>query len=422
MNARYILPPVAALIAVSIWIGIQRRSMASVERETVVLREAIASARDSVQSSAGPSASIPERGEKPVDEKEPIDWKELADQMAEMQSGRGSGNMRTMMRLQQRLSEMDGKELSAALEEIATLDLSAEARKMLEHALIGMLAQKSPQEALTRFADRLHDREGGLVWQLSSAMRIWAKEDPAAAIAWFDREIANGTFDSKSLDGKSRARLQFEAALVSDLVESDPDGARERVAALPADQRQELLQQMSNGQERVDPAKYANLVRTSLDDENQVSATFASAATRHVHQGGYEGVEKFMDEAGLSPAERVAAVEQAAGAKIQQISHQKKVPREEIENMREWAGQHAPGSQDKLTGRALAESAQQGNRNPFSDNAAIALEYHRGSGNDEVLGAFLDSHAARSNREQARGLIEHISDPELREKLSEQLK
>ena len=85
---------------------------------------------------------------------------------------------------------MTREELLAALDEVATLDLTDNARGMLEQMLIGPLIEKAPELVLTRFIDCLQDARSGLKWHLPNALREWAKNDPAKADAWFDQQIA----------------------------------------------------------------------------------------------------------------------------------------------------------------------------------------------------------------------------------------
>jgi hypothetical protein len=75
-----------------------------------------------------------------------------------------------------------------------------------------------------------------------------------------------------------------------------------------------------------------------------------------------------------------------------------------------------------MTGEALAEASQDSEEFGFAQASKLALEYHQSSGNDEVLIAFLESYAARSNLEEALPLAEKISDPQKREEILEQLK
>jgi hypothetical protein len=420
LNAITFIPPVVALVIAGGWLGSQRQSIYTLEQGSAALQEAIA-ARSSgvVEDSARGKPAPPVKMAK---EKEPIDWKKVADQLAESRHGGGMGDMREMMRFQQRLQAMSQEELVAALDEIAALDLLAETRNMLEQMLLGPLAEKDPELALTKFIGRLEDNNGSFSWQLSEAMQHWAKKDRAAAIAWFDRQIAAGTFDSKSLDGKSRTRIQFEGNLINLLLSSDPDAAGLRLGALPEDQRSETLMQYSSHQlKEEDQLSFAILVRDQVPEKDQ-ARTLGQLASRMVGKDGYAKVTEYLDRIQATPAERTACVEQAADSKIQSISYQKKVTREELDSMREWVTAQAPEKTGSVTGKALANASHQGRKMEFSEAAELAVQYHDTSGNDEVLSSFLDSWQARQNKEQARVLAGKISDGKRREEILEQLK
>ena len=128
------IPPGVALIIAGGWIGSQRQSIATLEQESELLRKHIAD-RSSGGDGDSPHPKNAPSG-KPAKDKEPLDWKKIAAQFAEMQQSGGMGDMRTMMRFQQRLQAMSKEELVAALDEIAALDLPAESRVMLEQMLI----------------------------------------------------------------------------------------------------------------------------------------------------------------------------------------------------------------------------------------------------------------------------------------------
>jgi hypothetical protein len=308
------------------------------------------------------------------------------------------------------------------LDEVAALDLPKESREMLEQMLIGPLAEKDPEYALTKFIDRLHDTAGVLSWQLSHAMQQWAKKDPAAAIAWFDRQIAAGKFDSKSLDGKSQPRIQFEGNLISVLLGSDPDAAGRRLGALPEDQRKEVLSRFSyQPLKEEEQFAFAKLVRDQLPEEDQAKA-LGQQASRMLGNEDYSKVTAFLDRIQATPAERAVCVEQAAEASIQTISHKKKPTREDLDSMREWVAAQAPGTTDTVTGKVLASAARGGRKMQFSEAADLAVQYHEASGNDDVLSSFLDGWTARQNTEQARVLAEKISDEKRREEILKNLK
>jgi hypothetical protein len=416
------LPPVVALIFAGVWIGIQRQSISALEKESLLLERHITTARAS-DSAAGSTAAKPAPPGKTAKDKEPLDWKKIAAQFAEMQQSGGRGDMRTMIKLQQRLQSMTQEEIIAALDEIAALDLPGESRAMLEQMLIGPLAQKEPELVLSKFIDRLGDKNGSMVWMLANAMQEWAKKDPAKAGAWFDQQIAAGKFESKALDGKSRSRNQFEGALISVLLGSDPAAAASRVSLMPEDQRDEVLtlhsfQQLKDGNQLA----FAQLVRDQVPEKDQARTLARQASNMARNDEGYSKVTEYMDRIGATPAERAACVEEAGESKIWSLAQKQKIVAEDLDAMRTWAAAQSPGLVNTLTGKALANAGQGNGKTKYEDAAALAVHYHEASGNDEVMSSFLDGWAARQNKEQARVLAEKISDPKRRGEILEKLK
>ncbi len=419
MKLTSLLPPALALAIAGSWLGTQRKSISALEQECAVLKKAIAArspgaAADSPQDKPSPPA-------KAAKEKEPIDWRKVAAQFAEMEQAGGMGDMRTMMRFQQRIQSMTREELVAALDEIAALDLPEETRNMLQQSLLGPLIQKDPELALNKFIDRIQESDGMMSWQLANAMQQWAKKDSATAIAWFDRQIAAGKFESKSLDGKSGTRLQFEGNLIHILLGTDPAAAGLRLAAMPEDQRSETLSQFSFQQLKdEDQLAFARLVREQVPQKEQAAA-LARQASRLIGNDGYAEVTGFLDRIQATPAERGACVANAAESSMQKISRQKKVTREDLDAMREWVTAQAPEMTGSVTGKALANALQGGRKLEFSEAADLAVQYHAASGNDDVLSTFLDGWPARNNKEQARVLAEKISDGKRREEILKNL-
>ncbi len=420
LKATSFIPPVIALILAGVWIANQRQSISTLEDASALLQKHIAAARSS-SPGTDLSPAKPAAPAKAAKGKEPLDWKKIADQFAEMQQSGGMGDMRTMIRLGQRLQSMSKEELVTALDEIAALDLPAESRATLEDMLIGSLVTKDPEFALTRYIDRLHDGSGTMAWRLSNAMQEWAEKDPAKATAWFDQQIAVGKFDSKSLDGKSQTRNQFEGALIGVLLGSAPDAASRRLGAMPEDQRAEVLGQYSFQQlKEENQLAFATLVRGQVP-ENEQSKILAQQASRLVDDDGYAKVTGFMERIAATPAERTACVEQAAESRIQSISYQKKITREDLDAMREWTQSQAPDSTDSITGKALANSIQGGRKMDFAAVSELAVHYHEVSGNDDVLSSFLDGDSSRQNKDQARVLATKITDAKRREEILKKL-
>ena len=413
MKGKFFILPTFALILVAIWIGSERRSTTLLEKRSSLLKEALAARASG--SGTDTAASKPKSPDQLAKEKGPVDWKKVAAQLAEMREAGGMGDMRTYLRLQQKFSAMSKEELVSALDEIATLDMPDESRQMLQQLLLGPLCEKDPEYALTRYFDRVDDQNGMMSWRLASAMRDWAGKDPAAATAWFDQQIAAGKFDSKSLDGKSRARMQFEGSLIGALIATDPAAAALRLKSLPEDQRADSLQSTGYGIKDENQLAYANLIRNGLPEKAQAEAFSRQIQTR-LSEKGYTEITEYLNRIKATPAERAICVQQAAESKIQQLSRNRKVTREDLNAMREWTTSQAPATTDKVTGLALANSTQANKKLEFSEAAVLATQYHEASGNDDVLVSFLMAYDPNNgSKEEARVLAQKISDVKKRE-------
>ena len=413
LKPTFFIFPAVVLLAAGMWLGGQRHTISGLEKESAALRKQIAAR--SVPT-ADPSLAKANGPAKAAKSKEPLDWKKIAAEFADRQGG----DRRTMMRLQQRLQAMSTEELVASLDEIAALDLPSESRVLLEQMLLGLLSEKDPELALTKFIGRLETNQGSML-QLSAALGKWLEKDPAKATAWFDREIAAGTFEAKALDGRSRSRIQFEGATIAFLLASDAAAAARRLVALPADQRDDVLSQYSFQQlKEEDQVAFAKLVRGQIPEDGQAKA-LARQVGRLGGEDGYTKAADFMKRIEATPAERKACVEEVAESMTSNFSYQKRMTREDFDRMRGWVGEQDPGSLGVVTGRTLATASQNG-RIDFPEAAELAMQYHATAGNDDVLGAFLESGAAHSNKEAARPLVEKISDPARREEILKRLK
>ena len=419
MKPAAFVPPLAALAVAAIWLGSQRRSLSALEEESTLLREHIEAARHAGENGGDASlAANLHRKKEGADKK--IDWKDLAQKQMSGRNGNDIPNMRAMIELQKRMLEMSPEELSAALDEIAALDMPAEAKRQLEGMMFSFIAQQDAEHAqlaLEKFSGRLG--EDSHSWQFASALSTWAKKDVAAASRWMDQQIAAGTFDSKSLDGKSGARLRLEGALVSRLIESDPAAASARVAALPEDQRADIFQQgaffnLKPGSEKT----VAEMIRAQVPADQRVS-TIANMTSAMVHQGGYEKVGSFMAEIDATAEEREAIV---SSSMMNKVNSDRSQPAEqaveEFETARAWALKEAPDSADRITGDSLGQMAM---RKDYGQAAALAVKYGEQSGNDQVMITFLESSASRVNPDAALGLVDKIADETKREELRKQI-
>lgn len=417
MKPSLVLPPLAALAIAGLWLGFQRKSISAVESETALLRQHV----DAVKA---PSSGEDDRSlagarirAKQAKGLAAIDWKDIASKMSTSQGM--MPDMRAMMEIQRKLMAMSATEMRAALDEIAALELDTQERALLESMLFGVLAEKDPQLVLERYLDKIGVTQDLMSWQLASAFQQWLGKDSAAAIAWFDARIAEGKFESKSLDGKSQGRLQFEAALVSSLLASDPAAAGKRIVALPEDQRRDLFEQGMHLNVRPGSEKaFADLVREHVP-EGRRGLVFSNATNMMIHQGGYEKVGAYLDNIEATAAERKAVATHTASTKLQLLAHQGTIDRAAINEMRGWLSKQAPDDVDAITGEALANHWNSDMK--WEDSAKLIGELHGEGASDELLVTFLSDHQAKEHRDAAIQMALKIEDEEKREEVLQKL-
>lgn len=411
------IPPAAVVLIGAIWLGGQATTLSRIEKENASLGGRITAHRSRPNKAAalidgtpgGRSATAP--GGKAKDS---IDWESIASQLAEMQQDGGTGDLRAIIHLQRRLQAMTAEELLGTLDEITATGLPDPAREMLEQLISASLIMKDPGLALQRFAPRLAADRGQWSWQLANALKGWAEKDLPEATGWFDREIAAGRFDSKSLDGKSKLRQNFEGALIATLISSDVPAAAARLAAFPEDQRGTILSHHElAGLKEKDHAALARLVREQLPEKDRPRA-IANPAARLASSGGYEEVTEYLKRISATPEERAATVAVATESRLSTLAHSKKITMTELDEMRAWASAEAPGSENKATGKALSQMAGYNDTAQFDQAAGLVLSYHETTGSDEVLTSFLEQGVATGSKEAARQLAGKITDEKKR--------
>ncbi len=412
MKAKHLILPYVALATACVFLSRQRESISRLQVKSVEVRKHIATSD---------FRSARSHATRPKTDTESIDWVETAGMLRELSRAGGLMNMSPkVMSFYVRLQEMDKNELLAALDQIEASGLDDGEREMLENRLIPALGQKDPQLVFSLFHDRLGDENAARESGLDGVFDGWAKNDQIAAIVWLDREIAAGTFNSKSLDGKSPIRLEFEKSLITQLISTDLAAGDARLAALPADQRKHVLDGYGFMDLKGDELRaYSSLVRTNLtvEERNQI---FGPQVALIGERRSLEQAANYLDGIGATGEERIKAVERAVIRRILCKAHNPGVHGKEIASMREWLGTQAPGSVERVTGEALSSIIFNGN---FPDVEAMVWKYHEQGGGDELLTSFLDNiNYHRVKKEELRELAEKISDPKKREEALGKLK
>ncbi len=348
-----------------------------------------------------------------------INWKTIPSLMDDSLPD-NMARMLALAEFHQKLGTISRTELVTALDNLDSFELSPEVRRKLESAILDPLIVKDPEYALSRFADRIDSDPDGIGRQLAAALREWVKKDPTAASDWLDRQIAEGKFLSKTLDGKSEILGRYEAFLMESLMSEDPAAAARRLAGVPEDQRLESLQQLSF-EDLGEPEQqvYIDLVRR-LVPEAERQGTFAHIGEQLFFSGGYDKVSAFLDAAKATPTERAAAAAQAVNSRLSYSAQD--ISPQDLAEIESWLGTQAPQSVGKIIGKALAEAAQIGGKLSYEDASKFILIDQKTHGTDDGLVAFLKSYSASSNLEQAADLIERVSDPAQREIFRQSLK
>lgn len=412
------IPPAIALILVGTWLVPQRRSIAVLETECARLRSSIAAAES-------PSTTRPD----PLETRRKIiEWTKLGTQFQSNPVGSGgsvSGALpdpREAMRFCQRMEAMSVDEIIATLDEIAALDLPPKVRENLEWTLLDSMARKDPAAALGLLESRGLMKSPLYEYLISGTLKAWAHKDTASAIGWFDEQSTAGTFDSKALDGVSSARHSLESAFIRILLGSSPETAARRLAALPEDQRGDVMHtyDMSIVPEENHVA-YAALIRAQVPEKDQAE-TIASQVPNLVKRGDYSAATAYLERIAATPAERAASAMTAIREMVPISPDSGKLSREDFDALREWVGSQSPESVDKVTAKALGDGANGDYKIRFAAAADLAVEYSAQSGSDEVLAGFLTSNAARRNKALARNLAAKIADETRRAEVLDFLK
>ncbi|QJE96340.1 hypothetical protein [Luteolibacter luteus] len=411
------IPPAAALVVAGVWLGSQGHSLSSLVEENTTLRERLESARHAVpEEEAGSGSPLLPPATKDGKMRK-IDWKLIAQNHLQSNNGESVEDIRRQMQFQAMIQELSADEVVHGLEAIAGLDVPEHVKKQLEMSLINALAEKDPGLAVERLSQRLDDE--GVSWQLGNTFRKWAEKEPAGAIAWMDQQLADGKFESKTLDGKSDLQLRCEAGLVAALLESDPAAARARVEALPEEQRSAIFNQgmffrIKAGTELA----VATMIRSTIPEGERLS-TLGNTGGQLVHQGGYERVGEFLSKINASPEERGSIVSAAIRNQSHRFSDKPGELEEGVEKSRAWIQKEAPEALNRITGETLGNLAS---RNRFDEAAQLAEKYHAESGSDDVLVPFLrNTFVTDANRDRVLQLAGKISDEGKRNEVLEQL-
>ena len=413
VKPNHVLLPLAALVFVGSWIGIQRRTLATLEDENRrLVRQAIPAA--TLESE---EALFPELEKTRAKGNETLNWQDLAALIEGKNHGRG--DTRALTAFEKRLKAMDAEELIANIEEIMNLDLTENQRYNLISEFIGPLIVQDPELALRR----LFGRMGQADQALSEAWQKWSERDLGAATVWFDEQIAAGKVDPKRLDGSDGCRADFEGQLIKLLLASDPAAATRRMENLHPDLRDDIISQCVPKADDPTRKAWADLVRSQLPEKDGLEM-IASYVPPWVQNGDFSKVMAYMDKIAATPAERSACVKHTIENWTRQTSFTNEVTVEGIESLRAWADGQEPGLSNNLSRDAIRDMLRKNHESETTLEMveSIVAHYQAMEGGDEVLAQALE-HSMDGNhkKDYVSALAARLPDEERRAKILKKL-
>ena len=414
MKPLFIAPPLLALAGSAIWLSLQHREISALAEQSRILSARISDAKalpadgpDGRASGARAKKAIPA----PFLKDGNIDWVALSKLTVENQGGMPK-NIKTFIKVQQKLLSMETKDLQKALKLFARLDLPPQNRQALEMMLTNIIVQKDPQAALKAFESRLSGNATGAHYQMRNAFGAWAKNDPIAALAWFDQKKASGAFESTKLSPNANRSRDFEAQALSALLASDPaqvdarltDRSKEEVRDLLADS---YLWSASAKQDEGSQA-YLKLVRRHLDlsDRNEVIGN--SIALAVMRDDDLNQVSEKLAVSELTVSERNSALDQVAKHYARPWNRQPA----DLRALYVWEQEEEPARAAELAAMTFAQFGNHRNTDfeaTFREISEIATETE----NPKILTAFA-ANLARPDQQ-----LEQIKDETLRGSLEE---
>ena len=416
MKPLHFAPPAIALAICATLLGSQRNSIRALEREHGLLLAEIATARKA--STLGRDQTSGENGKTRSN-----DWKKIVATLGNAEVRDQIPDMLDMRRLEQLILEMDEAEITAALGEIETFNIPDSSSRELHRMLLDALSDKNPKLVCQQFIEKAIGQSATLTWPIKQAFEAWLKRDSAAANAWLDQQLAAGTLEGKSLDGKEPIRLYLQAASLYSLIASDPAAAARRMNEIPLDQRKEMLLGSHYSVAEKDHKAFADLVRSSLPQEDH-SKVLGSQISLYGNQDDLKKMSDYISRIDATKEERIACMKAATLTLFTLMPRERKVTRADFDQFHQWAGSIDADSAAEVTGSALALSLMSGKNVSFDELASIASDYHEAGAGDEILIAFIEQSLANENvsKAKAREVAMKITNEASREAILSQLK
>ncbi len=409
MKPYHFIAPALALVGSGYWLSNQNNTISELTEKTRIIRERVVVV-EKASSEATASFGAPKNGQA-KDEftlaDGSLDWKLIAEMMAETRGANGMPtNMKAILKLQQKMMQLSEEQLIDGLEKIDALDLDPENVEMIKQGLLSQLAEKNPKAALTALGDPITSQSNMLFWVQTQIISKLAKEDPAAAIAWMDKNIADGKLDSTTLNQHQDLRLRLESPLILQLLSSDYATAKSRLEGFSDDDKLHLL---SNNHQRLKGDAAKNLIKITRESLPPDKASQAiSSAFGNQHIGDLSNISKAVKDIPLTEDEKSNVLESlVSNYSLNNESESK------FQDIYQWSKTEAPGKEADFVANALSSGQSRWN-NPQA-NFEKALTVAESLGDPEILTSFVSKFSRNGNEDTIKRQVEKFNDPEVAE-------
>lgn len=417
MKASSLVPPVLALVAAGFWIVPKREAVAAVEKKFISLEREVGHAMSGMRVDRDRGANPRRKTGGGISGKRQIDWEAIAIADAEEAN---SGKTRSFVGIERmmfdhRLKRMTGEELMEELKRIGELPLSEEAKDKLRNQLCYILAKRDPAFALNHLEQWLGDGK-----RVGFALKSYAATNPDEAVAWLDRQIAEGRLEVKRLDGRNWDRDRFEGALIQAGLVGYPEKIAARLRTMNEKDRMVVLAAMPPRLPNEQQVAYAKLVRDVIDEPEKQARIIARLGL--VLNEDFGWVDAYLKRIDATEQEMAETHTYAARYSLMNTANNRKLTEVELGKSWKWIGERMPSERGHLVGQALGEAWSESGPTGFEDVAKLVVQFNGLGEDDEVLVAFLKSRWTVTKKAKAREMAALISDEGVRAEVLEGLK
>lgn len=410
------LPDLSLLLAAAGGLGfflLQHRSAGQLEKDNARLSQRIEAWEMRVESSAEEEDSG--LSAKTLAKSGPSGMAKLAAILRGADSGNPAAFRESLM-LESQFRTLDAATVERMIAEARAADLSEEDRERIVGKLLEVLVEKDPVRAFAvieeGFAGKTPREIQQQLSKRSGLFEKWILRDGPQALAWLDKQIAAGLFESRSLAGTSGVRQEYEALIFL----KTKDGSR--IAALdPLDRLPTLQSWRFQSLKPEEQANFANVARTSGLKPSEVAEALKPLMNRAMGSGDLAGADAFFERVSPTPEELPLLSEAAAGTAMFALGKMAdQLTGDEVPAIRAWLSEKSAGG-DAYIGSMIGKGFSNG-----WDSAQIFTtldRLHKDQPSDDLMYRFLLD-ATQEGRKQkldsttALELANRISDPQKR--------